>query len=81
MIFAFVLYPHIGLVPTAFMVAFLNAVVGILLLTRAKFVPESDKRQFRAMLVLAATMGLVLGFCLINATRISELVLQWYLPA
>jgi spermidine synthase len=79
MVFAFVLYPFVGLVPTAFMVAFMNAIVGILLLTRAKYVDESEKRQYRAMLGLVAALALVLGYCLIAATRISDLVLKSYL--
>jgi len=79
MVFAFVLYPFVGLVPTAFTVAFLNAVVGVLLLTQAKYVAESEKRRYRTMLGLAVTFVLVLGSCLIAATRISELVLKWYL--
>jgi spermidine synthase len=79
MVFAFVLYPFVGLVPTAFTVALLNAVVGVLLLTQARYVEESEKRQYRTMLGLAVTLVLVLGYCLIAATRISELVLKWYL--
>ena len=79
MVFAFVLYPLVGLVPTAFTVAFLNAVVGVLLLTQAKYVEESEKRLYRTMLGLVTALLLVLGYCLIAATRISELVLKWYL--
>jgi spermidine synthase len=79
MVFAFVLYPFVGLVPTAFMVALLNAIVGVALLTRAKYVDEPEKRQYLGMLGLVATLALVLGYCLVSATRISETVLQSYL--
>jgi spermidine synthase len=79
MVFAFVLYPFVGLVPTAFFVAFLNAIVGVLLLTQAKYVDEAEQRQYRFMLGLIATLMLVLVYCLIDAERISELVLQSYL--
>jgi spermidine synthase len=78
-VFAFVLYPFVGLVPTAFMVAFMNAIVGVLLLTQAKYVDESEKRQYWAMLGLVAALALVLVYCLFDAERISELVLQSYL--
>ena len=79
MVFAFVLYPFVGLVPTAFFVALLNATVGVLLLTQAKYVDEAERRQYRVMLGLLATLMLILVYCLIDAERISELVLQSYL--
>jgi spermidine synthase len=79
MVFAFVLYPFVGLVTTAFFIAFLNAIVGVLLLTQAKYVDEAEQRQYRFMLGLIATLMLVLVYCLIDAERISELVLQSYL--
>jgi len=79
MVFAFVLYPFVGLVPTAFMVAFLNAIVGVSLLTRAKYIDAAEQRQYRAMLGIVAALTLVLGYCLFAATRISELVLKSYL--
>jgi spermidine synthase len=79
MVFAFVLYPFVGLVATAFMVALMNAIVGILLVTRAKYVNESGQRQYRVMLGLVAALALMLGYCLIAATRISEWVLKSYL--
>jgi spermidine synthase len=78
-VFAFALYPFVGLVPTAFTVAFMNAIVGILLLTQAKYVDESEQRQYRAMLGFAAALVLVLGYCLLAATRISEWILKSYL--
>jgi spermidine synthase len=78
-VFAFALYPFVGLVPTAFTVAFMNAIVGILLLTQAKYVDESEQRQYRAMLGFAAALVLVLGYCLLAARRISEWILKSYL--
>jgi len=78
-VFAFVLYPHVGLVPTAFFVAFLNAIVGVLLLVRAESVDASEKRQYRVMLGVVGFFALVLGVCLISASRISEWVLNSYL--
>jgi spermidine synthase len=79
MVFAFVLYPFVGLVPTAFFVAFLNAIVGVLLLTQAKYVDETEQRHYRVLLGFVATLMLILVYCLIDAERISELVLQSYL--
>jgi spermidine synthase len=79
MVFAFVLYPFVGLVATAFFVALLNAIVGVLLLTQAKYVAAAEQRQYRVMLGLIAILLLVLVYCLIDAERINELVLQSYL--
>ena len=79
MVFAFVLYPFVGLAPTAFFVALLNAIVGVLLLTQAKYVDEAEQRQYRILLGVIATLMLVLVYCLIDAERISELVLESYL--
>lgn len=78
-VFAFVLYPHVGLVPTAFSIAFLNAIVGVVLLTQSKYVNAPELRQYRAMLGFAAVMVLVLGYCLSASERIGEIVLQSYL--
>jgi len=78
-VFAFVFYPFVGLVPTAFAVAFLNAVVGVLLLTQSRYVDEPERPRYRALLGIAVTMVLVLGFCLSASERISESVLKSYL--
>ena len=78
-VFAFVLYPFVGLVPTAFMVAFCNAVAGFSLLTQAKYVDDSEKRQYHALLGIVTVMLLVLGYCLFDASRITEFVLEIYL--
>ena len=79
MTFAFVLYPYVGLIPTAFIVALLNAAVGMLLMLQKKHVSASDLPHFRGMLVIVCTMALVLVYYLIMADHISELVLQAYL--
>lgn len=78
-VFAFVLYPYVGLVPTAFAVAFLNATAGVLLLTQARHVDATQGRQYRAMVAAAAGMVLVLGYCLSASDRIGESVLNLYL--
>ena len=79
MIFAFVLYPFVGLVPTAFMVAFLNAVVGVSLLSKAEHVGDSEKGQYRVTLGIVSLMAIILGVCLFASTQITELVLKTYL--
>lgn len=80
-VFAFVLYPFVGLVPTAFIVALCNAVVGFALLTQAKHVGKEQRGQYRALLAVAATLIVALAYCLSVSTRISELVLNSYLAS
>ncbi len=79
MVFAFLLYPYVGIVPTAFFVALCNAVVGVSLLTQARFIAEDEEARYRTMLGVVAVLALVVGYCLIDAARISELVLRSYL--
>jgi spermidine synthase len=79
MTFAFVLYPYVGLIPTAFVIALLNAAVGISLLLQKKHVSVSDLPHFHGMLIIVSTLALVLVYYLIMADHISELVLQAYL--
>lgn len=78
-IFAFVLYPFVGLVPTAFMVAFLNAAMGVLLITQARNVDQGMRQHFHAMLGFAALMVLVLGYCLSASDGINEAITKSYL--
>ena len=79
MTFAFILYPYVGLIATAFIIALLNATVGMLLLLQKRHVPASDLPHFRGMLVIVSTLALVLVYYLIMADYISELILQAYL--
>ena len=79
MAFAFVLYPNVGLIPTAFIIALLNAIVGMLLLRQKKHVSESDLPHFRGMFVVVSSLALALVYYLVMADHISELVLQAYL--
>ena len=78
-VFAFLFYPEVGIVPTAFLVAFLNAVVGVSLMTQAGIVESSDRARYRLMLGATSVMGLALGYCLISADRISQLIFELYL--
>ena len=79
MVFAFILYPHAGLVPTAFSVAFLNAAVGVSLLSREKYVGEDERGLYRAMLGISMTLMLVMAYCLVDSGRINDTVVEWYL--
>ena len=78
-VFAFVFYPVVGLIPTAFFVASLNAAVGIGLLTQASKVQPQDKTQYRVLIVSQSVLLVTLIACLSSASKINELFLRHYL--
>jgi spermidine synthase len=78
-VFAFLFYPIVGLVPTAFCVASLNAAVGIGLLTQAPKVGPLEIGQFRTLIGFLSVIFVVLAVCLVMANDINELFLKYYL--
>ena len=80
-VFALVFYPTVGLIPTAFFVAFLNAAVGVCLLTQASKVQPQEKRQYRTLIALQVVMLVVMVACLATSSNINELFLKHYLDS
>ncbi len=80
-VFAFVFYPIVGLIPTAFFVATLNAVVGVALLTQASKVQSHEHRQYRTLIAVQSVLLIVLVACLSTAGTINELFLRYYLES
>ncbi len=80
-VFAFVFYPIVGLIPTAFFVATLNAAVGVGLLTQASKVQSQEHRQYRALIAVQSVLLIVLVACLSTASTINELFLSYYLES
>lgn len=78
-VFAFAFYPALGLIPTAFLVASLNALVGVALWTQSDKVQGGERRQFRALVVVQAVMLVVLAACLTRSGDINEIFLKYYL--
>ncbi|MDF1684762.1 MAG: hypothetical protein P1U36_08920 [Legionellaceae bacterium] len=78
-VFAFVLYPWIGLIPTAFFVALLNAAVGVALLTQANKVQAADDKKFRGLIAVQSSLFIILMLCLLFSSSINELFLTYYL--
>jgi spermidine synthase len=77
--FAFVFYPIVGLIPTAFLVASLNALVGIGMLTqRSKLTPE-ERGPFKTLMIVQSALLVVLVTCLVRSADINELFLKYYL--
>jgi spermidine synthase len=78
-VFAFVFYPTVGLIPTAFLVASLNALVGVALWSQGGKVALDERTQFRTLIVAQAVLLAVLVTCLGFSTPINELFLRYYL--
>ncbi len=78
-VFAFLFYPVVGLIPTAFMVALLNAFVGICLLTQWRKVREEQRRSTGTLLGVQVVLFAVLALLLRSADEVNELFLSIYL--
>jgi spermidine synthase len=78
-LFAFVFYPKLGLVQTAFLVALLNALVGVLLATQNRKVSDTKKGECRALIAGLAVLSLTLILSLYMSSSISEYLIQLYL--
>ena len=78
-IFAFIFYPKLGLVQTAFIVASLNALVGVLLYTQHEKVSEPKKKEYKALIATQFVLMLVLLVGLNQSSLISEYLIQLYL--
>jgi spermidine synthase len=80
-LFAFVFYPLMGLIPTAFLVAAMNAAVGLALLTQASKVQPEENRPYRVLITVQSILLIVLLPCLFFASTINELFLTYYLES
>ncbi len=77
--FAFVFYPRFGLVPTAFFVALINALVGVCLYTQRHRVHEAGRRGYATLLGVQAVLFVVLAVLVQASDRVNELFLRFYL--
>ncbi len=77
--FAFFFYPRLGLIPTTFVVAALNAAVGLSLGAFRRRVEPSVRPRHRRLLGVQAALLLVLVGCIVAAPSINEFSLDLYL--
>jgi spermidine synthase len=78
-LFAFLFYPVIGLVPSAFLVGSLNACSGLTLYAFRKTIPEKEKMAFFLILLCSALLLGTLLVCLFLSKPISEYLTNLYL--
>ena len=77
--FAFVFYPIVGLIPTAFLVALVNAFVGVCLLTQWRKVHEEQRRTTGTLVGVQVVLFTVLALVLRSADVVNEIFLNVYL--
>jgi spermidine synthase len=78
--FAFLFYPSLGLVQTAFILAFINSCVGIILPLTSLTSGLVDRRS-SLLLLVQFVICLILAFCLVEVESITETLLELYLKA
>jgi spermidine synthase len=77
--FAFLFYPKLGILPTAFFTAMLNAAVGFGLVTQSHKVRPEGRRSYGALIGLQAALLVATLACLALAGRIHDFLMQRYL--
>jgi len=77
--FAFLFYPKMGLVPSAFSVGLLNAVAGILLISQKDKIMPEKMTSFYSLLYIQAVILAIIGICLIFSPEINDYFISQYL--
>lgn len=80
-VFALFFYPVLGLIPTSFVVAIMNAFVGVLLFVHWRSVQEDRRRVYGALLGVQAVLLAALMVCINVADAISNVLMGLYLGA
>jgi len=79
LVFAFLFYPKIGLIPTAFFVGSLNAFGGILLFTQRDNISKEMRKSYYVLLIGECLLFIAVVACLIFSSGISEYFINLYL--
>ncbi len=78
-LFAFYLYPHVGLLPAAFLIGIVNAASGLFLYFEEKQVEAADLKVFYFSLYLLVFLFLILSLCVIYGDSINSFFIHQYL--
>ncbi len=78
-VFAFYLYPKVGLLPAAFSIGILNTISGLILFILEKDIDRKDQQRFYAYLYLLGFLFLMLSLCVIFADQIQVQLMNQYL--
>jgi len=78
-IFAFVFYPKLGLMPTAFLVAVFNGISGMLLFTLVDQTASSERQSFHSSLLIQGVVLVGMLVCFVYANQINHYFIQIYI--
>ena len=78
-IFAFVFYPRLGLIPSAFLIGSLNAMAGAALYFWNAEIVESDKEEYYGFLSVQTILLLIVGICWFYANSINAFFMNYYM--
>jgi len=78
-VFAFILYPKVGLIPSAFLVGLFNAVAGLTLFWWNPEIEESKKGQYFNFLSVQTILFLIIGLCCLYADKINNYFINRYM--
>lgn len=78
-IFAFVLYPVVGLVPAAFLTGVFNALAGMLIFAKRKKSLEPEGKEKYSFLFAQSLLFIVLVVLLLSSSQVNEFLIQKYL--
>jgi spermidine synthase len=79
-IFAFLLYPKVGLVPTAFLVGLLNSLAGLLTFSQRRLVAQHEKpKPYLILISLQLVIFLIVGAMLTKSSAVREYLIAKYL--
>jgi len=78
-LFAFVFYPRVGLMPTAFFIGLLNAAAGLALITKKSQLSTEFKQSFLRYWWVQSICFVILFILLINVMRINDYFMNKYM--
>ena len=78
-IFAFVFYPKIGLMPTAFFVGLLNSMAGLVLYAFRSEDSEGKDSAYDVSLYIQVVLFMLMIFCLVNSYNLSNYFIIRYM--
>ncbi|MAS96664.1 MAG: hypothetical protein CMO55_26030 [Verrucomicrobiales bacterium] len=79
LIFAFLFYPKIGLVPTSFIIATVNSVAGIFLIRYSSLVARERKKLFTGLVLTQVVLACLFIYGIFMSESVNDFLIQLYL--
>ncbi len=78
-IFAFIFYPRVGLIPSTFLIGAFNALTGVALYLWHTDIEESKKEEYYGFLSVQTVLLLIVGICWIYSQSINTFFMNYYM--